>query len=508
MSGRGILHPARFRFLLRGPQLACAVALAATGVAQAASPNSGQWLSANGDSSSQRATTATTLDAQTIPRLQVRWRFKLPAGGTDFGAITSNPIISRGVVYIQDSRSSVYALDAHTGALIWRRKAAAPNDGPNGLSVSGARLFGATDTSAFALNAASGKTLWSRRLVSRFEQFVAIAPVVDRGRVYYSTQGFAPGGRGALYALSARTGRLVWRFDTIAKPWQHPQQAGGGGAWYPVSIDAAGNVYAGIANAGPWGGSPAYPNGALFPGPNLFTDSLVVLAGRTGKLLWYDQVTPHDIRDYDFEDSPVLATVAGKPLVFGAGKAGRVVAWNRSTHTRIWSRAVGTHHDDVGPLPSHAATVCPGLLGGVLTPMAYASGRLYVPVVELCSRESAVTSPSAFARSPADGKGVVDALDASTGTVLWQKRLNSPPFGCATVARNTVIVPTYDGTVEAFAADNGRTIWSAHLPAGNNSCPAVGNDILVVAAGAPQPGIAHLTAEVVAFGVGTDGTRG
>lgn len=484
---------------------AAVVALGTASAAAAAAsgprcPAGGCWPSANGGLASTRDAGATELDASTIPRLRVRWRFRLTTHASAFGAITSNPVIAGGLVYVQDSSSSVFALDARSGALRWRHLLAEPNDGPNGVAVSGTRLYAATDTTAFALDAATGRRLWSRRLAGRYEQFVGIAPVVDRGRVYYSTQGYAPGGRGALYALSARTGRVLWRFDTIARPWPHPQ-AGGGGAWYPVSVDERGDVYAGISNAGPWGGSRAFPNGGLFAGPSLYTDSLVVLSGSSGKLLWYDQVTRHDVRDYDFQASPVLAAVAGRRVVFGAGKAGRVVAWDRAARTRIWSRAVGTHLHDLGPLPARPTTVCPGLLGGVLTPMAYARGRLFVPVVELCSRESAVTTPSAFARPPADGRGAVYALDAASGRTVWERRLGSPPFGCATVARDAVIVPTYDGGVTAFAAADGRTLWRTRLPAGNNSCPAVGRALLVVAAGAPYPGLAHPVAQVVAYGL-------
>lgn len=488
-----------------GSSLVLAVALlvfvpGAAAATHAGQSTNGPWASANGDLASHRAQSATVLDAGTIPRLRVRWRFRLPAHATTFGAITSNPIISRNTVYVQDSSSSVFALDARTGALLWKHSFVAPNDGPNGLTVSGSRLYSATDTTAFALDATTGRTLWSRRLVSRLEQFVGIAPVVDRGRVYYSTQGFAPGGRGALYALSAASGKIVWRFDTIEEPWPHAK-AGGGGAWYPVSVDGRGDVYAGIANPGPWGGSKAFPNGALFAGPALYTDSLVALAGTSGKLLWYDQVTRHDVRDYDFQTSPVLATLDGRPVVFGAGKAGRVVAWDRGTHARIWSRAVGTHLHDLGPLPMRPTTVCPGLLGGVLTPMAYTRGLLYVPVVELCSRESATTTPSAFARSPVQAKGTLYALAARTGKTVWQRQLGSAPFGCATVARDAVIVPTYDGHVSALAAADGRTLWRVQLAAGNNSCPAVGHDLLVVAAGVSYPGMAHPSAEVVAFGL-------
>ena len=472
-----------------------------TAAGRGARSASASWTSANGTVASQRAATTTELDARTIPRLRVRWRFRLRSRGTGFGAITSNPIIRGGVVYLQDSTSSVYALDVRNGALRWKDTLKAPNDGPNGLAISGSRLYGATDTTVFALDAASGKRLWSRSLVGPFEQFIAIAPVVDRGRVYVSTQGFVPGGRGAIYALSAKTGRIVWRFQTIKRPWLHPAASGGGGAWNPMSVDEHGNVYAGIANPGPWGGSSAYPNGGVFPGPALYTDSLVVLDGASGRLLWYDQVTPHDVRDHDFQASPVLATVGGRRAVFGAGKGGLVVAWDRTTHARRWTRAVGLHLNDHGPLPLRPKLVCPGLLGGVLTPMAYAAGRLFVPVVELCSRESATTTKSAFARPPSQGKGTVYALDAATGRTVWQAHLGSAPFGCATVARDAVIVPTYDGRVVAFAAANGRPLWQTRLRAGNNSCPAVGKDVLIVAGGAPHPGFAHPVTEVVAYGL-------
>jgi hypothetical protein len=64
-----------------------------------------------------------------------------------------------------------------------------------------------------------------------------------------------------------------------------------------------------------------------------------------------------------------------------------------------------------------------------------------------------------------------------------------------------VIVPTYDGRLSVFATADGRRVWRTRLRNGNNSCPAVGRDVLVVGAGAPYPGIAHPVAEVVAYAV-------
>ena len=174
----------------------------------------------------------------------------------------------------------------------------------------------------------------------------------------------------------------------------------------------------------------------------LYTNSLLVFDARSGRLLWHDQVTPHDVRDYDFEATPILATVEGEELVFGAGKAGRVIAWDRETRQRRWTTAVGLHRNDLGPLPPRRVTVCPGLFGGVLTPMAYAEGRLFVPVVDLCGWGSATSRQPLTSVVPSRGKGRLVALDAATGRALWVRRLPSPNFGCATVSNDVVFTST------------------------------------------------------------------
>ena len=149
----------------------------------------------------------------------------------------------------------MYAIDRGTGALRWEHRFRAPNFGRNGLSYSSGSLYGATDTTAFALSAKTGRLLWQRRLVSPVQQYVDIAPLIANNLVYISTVGYPPGGRGALYALDAHSGAVRWGFSTIRAPWRHPAEAGGGGAWYTPSIDAKGDVYWGIANPYPVGGT-------------------------------------------------------------------------------------------------------------------------------------------------------------------------------------------------------------------------------------------------------------
>ena len=111
------------------------------------------------------------------------------------------------------------------------------------------------------------------------------------------------------------------------------------------------------------------------------------------------------MRDFDFQLSPILATAGGRDLVIGGGKGGRIFAWDRDTGEQIWTQPVGTHRNDIGPLPDEPVEVCPGLFGGALTPMAYAEGTIFVPVVELCMKESAVTTASVLQRPPRRAPG-------------------------------------------------------------------------------------------------------
>jgi outer membrane protein assembly factor BamB len=457
--------------------------------------DNGDWPLPNGDLEGTRAAADAQIDSANVSRLRVRWRFPFKARPSFSGIFASTPIVDGDTVYVQDLRSNVFALDRATGAVRWEKRYGFRNDGPNGIASGDGRIYGGTDSEAFALDAKSGRELWRRHLTSATEQFVNVAPVLWEGLVFMGTVGYPPGGRGAAYALDAKTGDVRWKFDTIARPWQMPMQAGGGGIWYPVSIDGDGRLYLGTANPGPWGGTPELPNGGAFPGRALYTDSLVVLDARSGRLLWHDQVTPHDVRDYDFQATPILAG----DRVIGAGKGGRVIAWDRETRQRLWTASVGLHRNDVGPLPRRTVPVCPGLLGGVETPMAFADDRVLVPVVDLCVPESAVTTTSLDKVDPERGKGQLVALDAATGKRLWTRRFPSANFGCATVANDVVFTSTYDGNVYGLAVDDGRVLWRAKLRAGANSCPAVAGDELFVGAGVPRRGSVE---ELVAYASG------
>lgn len=458
------------------------------------------WPAPNHDLAATRAAEHSEIDRESVARLRVRWRFRLRGEPAFSGLVASTPLVVGDTVYVQDLHSDVFAVDRETGAVRWVRRYRQENDGPNGLAVGYGKVFGNSATATFALDADTGREVWRRRLVRPNEDTIGIAPTVANGLVYTSTLGWAPGGKGALYALDAQTGAVRWRFVTIKGDWAVPSEAGGGGAWFPPSVDEDGRVYVGNSNPDPWGGTPELPNGAAFRGPALYTDSLLVLDGRAGRLLWHDQVTPHDVRDYDFQVSPILARVRGREVVFGAGKAGRVLAWDRRSRKRLWTAVVGRHRNDRGPLPRRPVTICPGLLGGVETPMAYRNGRLYVPVVDLCVRGSATGYENLFAIDyEARGTGLLVALDAANGKRIWTRRFESPLFACATLARDVVFTATYDGRLYALDSDDGAELWSRRLRAGINACPAVAGDLLVVGAGVDHPAFENPIRELVAY---------
>jgi alcohol dehydrogenase (cytochrome c) len=455
----------------------------------------GDWPAHNHDLSNTRATMGSAIDSRSVAKLKLKWRFAF-TGTSSFGAFASTPIVLADTVYLQDLNSNVYALDRATGRVRWKHLFDEPNVGPNGVSYGWGRLYGATTSSAFALDPGTGRLLWSRRLTRNDHEGIEIAPQLFDGTVLFSTVpsnvtgSYRPGALGVVWALDAATGAPKWQFDTVeggARLWGAPEVNGGGGVWYPPAVDSHGRVFLSIANPAPFPGTKDSPNGSSRPGPNLYTNSLVALEGRTGKLLWYRQAVPHDVRDYDLEISAIVTRlpIAGKTteVVITAGKMGRVYAYRAADGKPLWSVPVGRHENNEGPLPADPVVVYPGTLGGVETPMALAGRRLLVPWLDLATRESA-TSLKGLDRL-SNGRGGLTALDAASGKVLWQHRLPSVDFGAATVSNDVVFTSTYDGTISAFDVATGRLLWTTMARAGINSFPAIAGKLLLVGAAAP-----------------------
>jgi outer membrane protein assembly factor BamB len=462
--------------------------------AAAAGAGAAGWANPNLDIANTRATTRTPINSGNVAKLKVKWRFQLGGPPTFFGYVASNPITVNGTVYLIDLNSVVYALDEQTGQLKWKHSFDSPNVGPNGIAYGWGVLYGTTFTGVFALDPRTGETLWSRELVTGGQGAIDIAPQLYDHTVLVSTvpstfDRYVPGVMGMVWALDARTGAPKWQFNTVKDGylWGHPEINSGGGLWYPPAVDRHGRVFISVGNPAPFPGTAEYPNGTSRPGPNLYTNSLVALDGRTGRLLWYQQPLPHDIRDYDLEDSPIVtdAAICGvrTEIVVVGGKMGAVYAYRADDGHPLWTLSVGRHQNDTGPLPAEPTAVYPGIFGGVESPMAVADGRLFVPWVDDVSMHTA-SGPLAFP-DIATGTGGILAADLGTGRVLWSRGLPQMNFGAATVANDVVFTSSFDGTVYALSVRTGRTLWTAKTRAGINAFPAIHGDTLLVPAAAP-----------------------
>jgi outer membrane protein assembly factor BamB len=459
--------------------------------------NAGSWPAHDHDLFNTRATTATPINSQTVQNLKVKWRFTFKGTGA-FGDFASTPIVVNGIVYLQDLNSNVYALDRSTGNLIWEHAFNKPVVGPNGIAFGYGRIYGATGTNAFALDPSNGQQVWSRKLVRNGNEGIDMTPQLFDNTVLVSTvpgnasKFYTGNGDGIVWALDAASGAPKWKFNTVsdgAKLWGNPKVNSGGGLWYPPSVDSTGRVFLSVANPAPLYGTPKFPAGSSRPGPDLYTSSLVALNGETGKLLWYRQSVPHDVRDYD-EMIPAIVTnipIAGveTEVVAVAGKMGKVFAYRAEDGAHLWTVSVGKHQHDTGPLPSKPIDIFPGSLGGVETPMALAENRLFVPWLNFPTRASrfgfATGGPSFSFKS---GTGGLTALDIATGKVLWQNKLPSENFGGATVANDVVFTSDYAGTIFAYDTATGKTLWTETTPAGINSFPAIDGDTVLVGAAA------------------------
>jgi outer membrane protein assembly factor BamB len=435
------------------------------------------------------------IDSSNVSDLALAWTAPIP-GTSNFGSYASTPIIDKGVVYSQDLASNVQALSLETGEVLWTASFELPDVGPNGIVVADGHVFGATPTEAFALDQKNGEQVWSTKLTRNKNEGIDMAPGFEDGLVYVSTvplntTGFYEGGgAGTLWALDAKTGKKRWHFDTVPRNlWGNPKVNSGGGLWYPPAFDGKGGMYFGVGNPAPFPGTPQYPFGSSRPGPNLYTNSLVKLDTKTGKMRWYHQVTPHDIHDWDFQGPPILMKLNGKDVVVAAGKSGVVLAADRETGKVIWQTTVGQHngHDDDGLLAMRGeeskiktpSTVYPGSLGGVIAPMSTDGKAIFVPVVN--SPINLLSGSEKTERGELSGE--VLALDAATGKTIWKEATASPAYGATTSVNDLVFATTSEGAVTAFNAKSGQVLWREQLPAGTNSGVMANGDTLIAPAG-------------------------
>ncbi len=477
---------------------------------------------------------ASAITSSDVSTLGVAWCVPMQSTGATAAAgltdgYATTPVVVNGVVYTQDLESNVRAIELATGKVLWTHDYNSTNGGPDGVNVVHGVVYAATDKAAVALSAATGRQLWSRTLIGNDLEGIDMTPGYNDGTVYVSTVPVNPnkgqylgGAKSALWALNAATGAPEWSWDEVQDLWGNPRINSGGGLWDPPSFDSRGNIYIAVANPGPIGqtGWPrGYPWGTSRPGPDLYTDSIVKLSPQ-GKLLWYYQLTPHDLYDWDLQNSPVLTTAHGQPVVIDGGKAGILIELSAQTGKLLWKLPVGAHsgHENDGLLTEHATpaspiplpakfTLEPGVFGGIESQLATNGATTFAAVNNLAvplSVKGVTESSKEFEASIPRATGEMIAVNQDTGKIEWDDKLPSSPYGAASVTGNVVFTTTYNGYLYAFNAATGAVLLKTPLSAGTNSPVTIDGDYVLAGAGAALS--KNQQPLIIAYKLGAKGT--
>ena len=298
-------------------------------VKRAAIDEPGAWIAYGRTYEQHRHASLTAVNRDTVADLGIAWVKPLDT----IHRLQATPLIVDGVMYVTDPMSVVYALDAATGATIWRfdpevrgqfvRFSCCGGPMNRGVAVYGGRVFVATfDARLVAIDAADGTKLWdvdTNYAPDEFSYTISGAPLAAAGKVYIGNSSSEFGGRttaghrGYLSAYDAETGALAWRFFTVpgnpAEPFEHPEleeaaktwngewwkMGGGGTVWNSIVYDPElHTVYIGTGNGAPWPRAIRSPGG----GDNLFLSSIVAVDPDTGVMKWFYQTTPGDNWDF------------------------------------------------------------------------------------------------------------------------------------------------------------------------------------------------------------------
>jgi len=355
------------------------------------------WLSYYGAYDGERYSALNQITAATIARLKPAWVFQYGIIGLTPAPATysfeTTPLVVDGVMYLTGADGYVWALDAATGDTLWEYHHALPFDVPlccgnvnRGAAVAYGKVLVATANGhLLALDGATGRPVWDAVFADvRAGESATLAPLVVKDKVLVGASGGEYGVRGHIDAFDVASGRRVWRFYTVPKPGEPGSdtwagtawERGGGATWVTGSYDPELDlVYWSTGNP-----SPDF-DGDARPGDNLFTDSILALDPDSGALRWHYQMTPHDQWDYDGVNENILFDQGGRKLLAHFDKNGYLFVLDRSNgrlvHASRFARAdwaeiePSTGRMTVRKTPTPAGEpICPGPAGAKEWPHA------------------------------------------------------------------------------------------------------------------------------------------
>ena len=502
-----------------------------------AGQDANNFLMTHGDYTQKRYFPNRQINTMNVRHLHPAWIFQTEVKET----LETAPIIVNGVMYVTTAFDHVYALDARTGAEIWHYKqplgpitvyCCGPNN--RGVAVDGGMVYLATlDAKLVALDAKTGKVAWQSDIADpELGYSETMAPTAVDGKILIGTNGGEYGIRGFVKAFDAKTGKLLWTFNTIPEntvgEWATKDATGqdlhrniaaekaalaklgdpfkklGGGVWQNPSVDLANRrIYFVVGNPSP------DLDGAPRPGDNLYTDSLVSVDLDTGKYVCHFQYIPHDVWDLDAVSATVLVDAKDQngalvPAVLHAGKTGFVYVNDRKDcHLIRFSEAMVPQENMYAlPTASPGTRMLPGANGGVewsamaVDPtlnLTYAL-NLHQPMhysVKMADYPGGdkLWLGGAFTVIPEEEQwGNVTAVDYNTGKIRWQVKTPQPMIGgILATAGGLVFTGESNGFFKAYDSATGAELWRFQAGAGVNAPPSgytvEGKEFIVVGAG-------------------------
>lgn len=493
------------------------------------------FLHTNGNYGQTRYYPNRQINASNVQKLRPAWIFQTEVRDS----LETSPIVVNGVMYVTTAFNHVYALDARTGEELWHFKhkmgpitvyCCGPNN--RGVAVSGDMVYMATlDAKLLGLDAKTGKLVWETQIADpELGYSETMAPTAVDGKILIGTNGGEYGIRGFVKAFDAKTGKLMWTFNTIPENsvgvWATHDATGrdmkrdiaaekaqlakigdpfktlGGGVWQNPAVDLeTRRIYFVVGNPSP------DLDGSLRPGDNLYTDSLVAVNLDTGQYVCHLQYIAHDVWDLDAVSPPIITTVAGKdgkPIkgVLHGGKTGHVYVHDANDCSLVRFSEAMVPQENMWVLPTKdGARMLPGANGGVeWSPMAINPnlGLSYAINLHQPMTYHVESSPypagklwlgGAFKVIPSEEQwGNVTAVDYNTGKIRWQVKTPQPMIGgILATAGGLVFTGEANGQFKAYDAETGSILWKFQAGAGVNAPPSSysvdGKQYVVVGAG-------------------------
>jgi alcohol dehydrogenase (cytochrome c) len=463
------------------------------------------WLYASKDYAGQRYVALDQITAANANQLRAACIYR----SNTTGSLQANPLVYKAVLYFTVDNVTV-AIDAVTcrekWTNTWQMKATPLSKANRGVALAEGRLVrGTPDGYLIALNMSDGSLVWSQQIADpAHSQYLSMPPLIFGDTIVYGPAGADWGAKNWIGAFKLATGEPVWKFNLVpdanepgADSWKDPasRDHGGGSLWTPLALDAEkGVLYVPVGNPAP----DFY--GQARPGDNLYTDSLVALDVKTGKLLWFHQFVPNDVNDRDISQvSPLFrATVKDEErnLVTVSGKDGLLRVLDRDTHEQLYELPITTRTGFEEKPSLDGAHGCPGLLGGMeWNGPAYsaAAKTLYVATVDWCGTFTRLPDLPPYTQNahyyggsvtpdPRDqARGWLRAIDVATGKERWTQQWPTPLVAAVTATLGGVLFTgDLDNNFLAIDAANGKTLYKF------NTGGSVGGGVLSYAIDAKQ----------------------